>query len=125
MADTTIRGELCRTPSVDLVQHEWAAHGTCGWDDPEAYFRQSAALYDPLVRPEPRDGMTAGELRDAFAKANPDLPREAIYVAVARDEPRLREVRLCHDLTFRPRACPHGNLGAADEVTLKVEPVRS
>jgi ribonuclease T2 len=123
VAEATIRAELCRTPSVDLVQHEWAAHGTCAWETPEAYFRQSSALYDGLVRPDPRGLATAGQLRDAFARANPGLPRAAVYVALS-DEGRLREVRLCHDLAFQPRACPGGDVGAGDEARMTVEPVR-
>jgi len=125
----TIRANLCRTPSVDLVQHEWAAHGVCGWDTPEAYFEQAASLYDGLVKPDPETlspsgrGPTAGQLRDAFVAANPGLPRDAIYIAVAEGD-RLREVRICHDLDFRPAACPVGGLGAADATVLTVEPVR-
>jgi ribonuclease T2 len=123
VAAATVREELCRTPSVDLVQHEWAAHGTCGWETPEAYFRQSAALYDGLVRPDPRGLRTAGQLRDAFARANPGLPRDAVFIATA-DGDRLREVRLCHDLAFRPRPCPGGDVGAPDATVLTVEPIR-
>lgn len=125
----TIRAELCRTPSVDLVQHEWAAHGVCGWETPEAYFRQSAALYDAIVRPDPTTlapggrGPTAGQLRDAFARANPGLPREGVYIAVSSGN-RLREVRICHDLEFKPRACPGGDVGTPDPVVLTVEPLR-
>lgn len=129
MAEATIRAHLCRTPSVDLIQHEWAAHGVCGWDTPEAYFDQAAALYDALNRPDPQalaaqpGGLTAGQLRDAFAAANPGLPREAVHVAATRDD-RLREVRLCHDLEFRPTACPADGRGVPDRVRLTVEPLR-
>ena len=128
VSDATIRANLCRTPSVDLVQHEWAAHGTCGWQTPEAYFAQAAALYDGLEKPDPTAlapgarGPTAGQLRDAFAAANPGLPRDAINIAVASGN-RLREVRVCHDLKFEPAACPSGGLGAPDRVALTVEPV--
>ena len=128
VSDATIRANLCRTPSVDLVQHEWAAHGTCGWDTAEAYFAQAAELYDGLKKPDPTAlapdgrGPTAGQLRDAFVAANPGLPREAIYISVASGN-RLREVRVCHDLTFEPVACPVGGLGAPDRVVLTVEPV--
>lgn len=129
VGEATIRANLCRTPSVDLVQHEWAAHGTCGWETPEAYFARSAALYDALNKPDPTAlatasggrGLTAGALRDAFAAANPGLPREAVHVATGPGD-RLREVRLCHDLTFKPAACPAGGLGAPDGVRLTVEP---
>lgn len=129
VSDATIRANLCRTPSVDLVQHEWAAHGTCGWETPEAYFEQAAVLYDNLERPDPTAlprtgdrGPTAGALRDAFVAANPSLPRDAIFIAVASGN-RLREVRICHDLQFRAATCHNGGLGAPDHVTLTVEPV--
>lgn len=128
VAEATIRANLCRTPSVDLVQHEWAAHGTCGWDTPEAYFADAARLYDGLNRPDPTTlapgsrGPTAGQLRDAFVTANAGLPRDAIYVAVASGN-RLREVRICHDLEFRAARCPVGGLGTPDNVVLTVEPV--
>jgi ribonuclease T2 len=124
----TIRANLCRTPSVDLVQHEWAAHGTCGWDTPEAYFAQAAEMFDGLKKPDPTAlapgarGPTAGQLRDAFVTLNPGLPREAVYIAVTADD-RLREVRICHDLAFNAAACPVGGLGAPDRLALTVEPV--
>lgn len=124
----TIRANLCRTPSVDLVQHEWAAHGTCGWATPEAYFAQAAELYDPLRMPDPEtlgrpgEPLTAGRLRAAIHAANLAIPEDGVYIAVG-DNDRLREVRLCHDLAFKPRACPEG-LGAPDEATLRVEPIR-
>jgi len=128
VSEATIRANLCRTPSVDLVQHEWAAHGTCGWETPEAYFAQAAALYDGLKRPDPTTlapgarGPTAGQLRDAFAAANPGLPRDAVYISVASGN-RLREVRVCHDLAFKAGACPVGGVGTPDRVVLTVEPV--
>lgn len=128
VSEATIRANLCRTPSVDLVQHEWAAHGTCGWETPDAYFARSAEMYDDLKRPDPTAlasggrGPTAGQLRDAFVAANPGLPRDAIYISVASGN-RLREVRVCHDLEFEPAACPVGGLGAPDRVVLTVEPV--
>lgn len=118
-----IRANLCRTPSVDLVQHEWAAHGVCGWETPEAYFQRSAALYDGVQRPDPTGLATAGALRDAFARANPGLPREAVQVSVS-DEGRLREARICLDLAFQPRPCPRDARGARDDRRIAVEPVR-
>lgn len=128
VASATIRAELCRTPSVDLVQHEWAAHGTCGWDTPEAYFAHAAALYDPLKLPDPQtlasgSRPTAGQLRAALHAANPTVPENGVYIAVASGN-RLREIRLCHDLAFKPYACPNGDVGTPDPVALTVEPKR-
>jgi ribonuclease T2 len=127
IAEQTVRRNWCMTPSAELQQHEWAAHGVCAWDSPEAYFDQARSLWDRLERPDPEaltgpDGVvSAGELRDAFAAANPGLPRRAIFIAVASGN-RLREVRLCHDLRFRPIACPNGRLGAPDQVAMRVTP---
>jgi ribonuclease T2 len=105
-------------PSARLQQHEWAAHGTCAWDSPEAYFDQARKLWDGLQWPiMDRDGMTAGALRDAFVAANPALPRGAIAIASA-PEGQLREVRLCHDLAFKPAACAPKALGAPDDAVL-------
>lgn len=118
-----IRANLCRTPSVDLIQHEWAAHGTCGWETPEAYFERAAALHDAIRKPDPAGLATAGALRDAFARANPGLPRDAVQVSLS-DEGRLREARICLDLSFQPRACPGGARGAEDGAMITVEPVR-
>ena len=127
IAEATVRRNWCMTPSAELQQHEWAAHGVCAWESPEAYFDQARALWNGLERPDPEvlagpDGVvSAGELRDAFAAANPGLPRRSVFVAVASGN-RLREVRLCRDLRFEPIACPGGRLGAPDRVAIRVTP---
>jgi ribonuclease T2 len=127
IAEATVRANFCMTPSARLQQHEWAAHGTCAWDSAEAYFDQARSLWNGLKRPDPRDlagpggTMTAGELRDAFAAANPGLPRKAVYIAVASDN-WLRELRLCHSTDFRPQTCPDGKVGTPDRVTIRITP---
>lgn len=121
LAPETVRQSLCMTPSAELLQHEWAAHGTCAWPDSRRYFETARQLWATFRRPEPRPGvMTAGELRAAFRKANPSLPAEAIHVRVSSGN-RLLEVGLCLDLAFHPRACPRGT-GAPDHVRLRVTP---
>src|SRR5258708_246072 len=41
--DTSTVAEMyCRTPSAELLQHEWHAHGACGWGDPKAYVNRAA-----------------------------------------------------------------------------------
>lgn len=124
----TIRRHLCQTPSPDLIQHEWTAHGVCGWDDPDAYFAQAGDLWSGLKRPDPvaiagpSGRLTAGALRSAFADANPGLPREAVFVGVATGN-RLREIRICHDLSMKPRPCPADARGTPDAVVMGVEPI--
>ncbi len=122
LSETVTAQTFCMIPSARLQQHEWAAHGTCAWDSPEAYFDQSRTLWDGLSRPAlDQDTITAGALRDAFVAANPALPRAAIAIATA-PEGQLREVRLCHDLAFKPTACAPRALGARDDTVLIITP---
>ncbi|WP_339914764.1 ribonuclease T2 [uncultured Brevundimonas sp.] len=120
----TVRANFCMTPSPRLQQHEWAAHGTCGWSSPEAYFSQAAALWNDLNRPDleaiPADRLTAGAVRDAFVAANPGLPRGAITVVTADDD-WLREVRLCYSTAFEPTRCPRGT-GVPDRHRIRLAP---
>ena len=118
--EAEVREHFCMMPSEALLQHEWAAHGTCGWDDPDAYFDQSADLWSALTLPEPSPRTTAGALRDAWVQANPHLRRDGVYLATT-DDGRLREVRLCYGLDYAPTACPRG-LGAPDHAALTVQP---
>jgi ribonuclease T2 len=119
----TVRRHLCMTPSTELLQHEWAAHGTCGWSSAAAYFDQAAALWNALQKPDlTRASMTAGEVRDAFIAANPGLAREALFVRVTSGN-RLQEVGVCYDLNFRVAACPRG-LGTPDTITIRITPRR-
>lgn len=123
----TVRQMFCKTPSPDLLQHEWQAHGSCGWNEPQAYFRQAGALYDRLVMPRleriPSERITAGAVRHAFAKANRGLPTKAISIRVDGAQ-RLTEVRVCYDVSYRPQACPLGP-GAPDHLRLRLTRSRS
>lgn len=117
----TVRRHLCMIPSAQSLQHEWAAHGTCGWASSEAYFRRSSILWRALKLPPMAATMTAGEIREAFVKANPAHSRDGVYLKVT--DGRLEDVRLCYDLRYRPAACP-GGVGPADETTARVLPRR-
>jgi ribonuclease T2 len=120
----TVRRMYCRTPSAELLQHEWAAHGACGWTDPKAYFAQASRLYDRLVMPKiesiPPATLTAGAVRRAFVASNRWLKPETIYIQLDKGE-RLTEVRLCYDLAFKPMACMSG-VGASDETPIRLTP---
>lgn len=119
--EATVRAHFCMTPSAHLLQHEWAAHGTCGWDSPQAYFQDAAALWNALALPDlDTGGMTAGAVRDAFTQANPGLFHDGVHIATAEGG-WLREVRLCFDHALRPGPCLRG-LGAPDHVRLRIRP---
>lgn len=119
-----VRRMYCRTPSAELLQHEWQAHGACAWPNAAAYFADSARLFDHVVLPKveaiPTGELTAGAVRAAFIAKNPWLRRETVFVATTKGED-LTEVRLCYGLNYRPAACPGGN-GAPDGRRLNLAP---
>ncbi|ANF53374.1 ribonuclease [Brevundimonas naejangsanensis] len=123
IAVETVRRHFCMIPSPSLQQHEWAAHGTCGWDSPEAYFAQAAKMWDGLNKPDleaiPTQRLTAGAIRDAFVAANPGFPRDGVFIATT--DGWFREARLCYSRDYRPMRCPRG-LGAPDRERLKLAP---
>lgn len=124
---STVRENLCMTPSVWLLQHEWAAHGTCGWASPEAYFAKARALRTaldlPRLEPDRGGAMTAGAVRGAFLARNPRLTRQELDVEVDEDG-RLQEVLVCYDLSFHPARCLHG-AGPAAGVPIQVTPFQA
>lgn len=119
-----IRRNLCMTPVPWLLEHEWAKHGSCMTRTPEAYFRTASILWRSLRWPDAdrlsrKDGLTVGDLREAFVLANPEWRREMIGVELSRNG-WLRELRLCYGRRFMPEACPRGALGPADSAALKI-----
>ena len=122
----TLRANLCMTPSPSLLQHEWAAHGSCGWSTAGDYFAQERRLREALDVPDltpNADGfLTAGQVRDAFIGKNATVPRDGLDVHVGKDN-RLEEVRVCYDLSFRYAACLSG-VGAPDAAPIRVTPRR-
>lgn len=108
-----IAANLCTTPSVQLLQHEWAKHGTCmAGETPDSYFRRSAALYRRLRYPDmdalSRRPLTAGQLAAAIARANPGMTPEMMRITADR-RGWLDEVWLCLDRRLAYAACAaHG-----------------
>ena len=65
--------------------------------------------------------LTAGDIRDAVVTANPEVPRDAIFVGTAKKQ-WLTEVRLCLNVSYRAMPCEGGKIGAADKVPVRVRP---
>lgn len=119
-----VRAHLCTTPSAQLLQHEWAKHGTCmpGYR-PARYFAQSAGLYGKLRYPDmdalSRAPLTAGRFALAMAAVNPGLKADMMRVTANR-QGWLDEVWICLDRRFRYRRCPVHQGGLAPAASLKI-----
>jgi ribonuclease T2 len=123
-----ISQNICLTPTPQLLQHEWAKHGTCMAKTPEAYFKAARVLYSAVQFPdmdrlsrqvERGTPLTAAGLAQAFADLNDGLPAHAVKVT-ANGKGWLREVRICLGKDLKPRRCPSYAKGAADASTIKV-----
>ncbi|WP_448501943.1 ribonuclease T2 [Sphingomonas sp.] len=124
LSERVIRRNLCTTPSVQLLQHEYAKHGTCMGISPAAYFNRASSLYARVRYPDmnalaARRGLTTGEFAQAFARANPGLT-PAMFRITADREGWLEEVWLCLDLRFRYRQCPTHQRGRAASAGLRI-----
>lgn len=120
-----IRQNLCATPSAQLLQHEWAKHGTCmAGETPASYFRRSTALYRQLRYPDMdalsrRPTLTVGALAQAFAAANPGMDADMVRVTVNK-RGWLDELWLCLDRSVRYARCRADSGGAPAGTTVQV-----
>ena len=119
-----VRGQLCRTPSTNLLSHEWAKHGSCMARDAAGYFRVANILSDSMRYPEmdvlSRDrALTAGKLREALAAANPGRAANSFGLLV-NERGWLREIRVCLNRRFRAARCAARQYGPRDAATLKI-----
>lgn len=126
LPDALLRKNLCMTPSVQLLQHEWAKHGTCMTTRPELYFDLARALYQSIRYPDMtalarRPTLTVLEFTQAFAKANRALKPDMIRVRTTRGN-WLDEVWLCMDRQMEFARCPAGKPGAGGPSLLRIEP---
>ncbi|WP_425229391.1 ribonuclease T2 family protein [Sphingomonas sp.] len=119
-----IRANLCATPSAQLLQHEWAKHGTCvPGVDPAQYFARSTGLYTQLRFPDmdalSRHNATGGSLAAALAAVNPGLPAEAVRVTINRHG-WLDELWLCLDTRFHYTRCRANTGGVGATAAVKI-----
>ena len=112
-------------PSTYLVAHEWAKHGACMTRRPETYYKVTRILWDSLTFPDfdrlsRKDGLNAGTLRAAFARANG--PRwKAEHVGLKLNQRGwLQELRLCYGRDFLPTRCNARQFGPRDNVKVKI-----
>lgn len=119
-----ITANLCMMPSIRLMQHQWAKHGTCMARSPEEYFARARAVYSKVRLPDmgylaAQRRITAGHLAGAIARKNPGMTLEMIRVQ-ASDFGMLSEVWICLDTTFRPVRCPSGKMGVSPNARIAI-----
>lgn len=128
LSRAVVAQNICMTPSVQLLQHEWAKHGTCMARKPETYFGAARLLFEALEFPDmdrlSRQGekegtLTVARLAEEFTLNNDGLPEKAMKVKTNR-RGWLEEVHICLDKKFKPRACPAFVRGAPTSAQIKI-----
>ncbi len=118
-----IKDNLCTTPSAQLLQHEWAKHGTCMSASPAAYFDKSKRLYAGLRYPDmnllSRRKLTAGQFASAMARANPGIAANMMRITTTR-QGWLDEVWLCLDKGLRYAKCSADQGGVRAGAPIKI-----
>jgi ribonuclease T2 len=97
-------------PSPRLIFQEWDRHGTCAGVAARAYFdtvrkaRAVVKIPPDYLEPSSARELGAGDIEQAFIKANPGLTPRA--VSIACDSKRVSEVRICLSKDFHFHECP-------------------
>jgi ribonuclease T2 len=100
----TVASALDLMPSPRLIFHEWDRHGTCSGLSQHAYFeavrkaRAAVKIPGDFIELDQPIAVKPGDVAEAFVKANPGLSRAGL--AVACDDKRLSEVRVCLNKDF-------------------------
>lgn len=125
LTDQQIGAGIDATPAPQLLQHEWAKHGTCMAADPAAYFGEEARLFRTIRYPNMEGlarqrGLTAMAFQRAFADANPGMTATMLRLNVNK-RGWLEEVWICLGKDRRPRNCPAFAGGANPGQRIRVE----
>jgi ribonuclease T2 len=105
----TIAAHYRATPSPQLMQHEWAKHGTCiSGATPDSYFDQSNRLFNGLRFPDMRKlaeaPITESQFAQALAAVNPGMEPDSIRLNLDK-QGWLQEVWLCLDTAYQSMHC--------------------
>lgn len=97
-------------PDMDIVQHEWLAHGTCSGLNPDAYFGQVRLALRSVEIPatfarnqNPPPTMAPAVLLDQLRQDNPAFPRTGFVVSCQNKT--LKAIEACFDKNLNPTAC--------------------
>ena len=127
VSQVIVQATLKYIPTESLIQHEWAAHGTCSGMSAADYFaalrkaRDSVTLPSDLNQPSQRQQMSPAQIEAKVAAANASFPKSAFRTSCYRDG-ELQEVRVCFDKQLGPRQCgpSAGECSASTAILLPV-----
>ncbi|MFN7997516.1 MAG: hypothetical protein U0Q18_28115 [Bryobacteraceae bacterium] len=128
VAQTIVQTMLRYIPTESLIQHEWAAHGTCTGLSPTEYFglvakaRDSVAIPPDLAQPLKTLHLSPSSVESEFAAANASFPPAAFRTSCYKDG-EFNEIRICLNQDLSPRACGV-SAGECTTPTATVLPVR-
>ena len=91
---------------------------------PETYFAVTRILWNSLRIPDldrlsRREGLTVGDLREAFAVANRYWEPEMIGIDL-NQRGWLEEIRLCYAEDFKPIRCTPQQFGVDDDTDMSI-----
>lgn len=122
-----VNSMLASMPEPELIQHEWATHGTCTGLNANAYFTTvllaRAAVQVP-VQISSITGQTTespGEIEAQFEGTNPSFPKGSFHVSCRNGA--LTEVRACFDKNLKPRVCG-ASAGECRATSVTIRPPR-
>lgn len=120
-----LRQNFCVSPSVYLMQYQWAKHGSCMSMAPQAYFETGARLFRGIRFPDmvalARSPQNSASIRRAFARQNAGTS-DNMYSVHADRQGWLREVRICLSKAMRPTSCPLGQQGLMGHRRIMIRP---
>jgi ribonuclease T2 len=105
----TVNHMLPMMPGKQLIQHEWAKHGTCSGLTMDQYFDAIEKLYNGMKVPsefkQPKDAAKDAptDIESAFASSN-NAPSDAFRVSCPQQD--FSAVQVCLDKDFQYKTCP-------------------
>lgn len=97
-------------PTVELIQHEWTAHGTCTGLNPDAYFNRVRTAFRSIEIPAtfaatqtPPAVVDPQVILNQFHQDNPAFPRNGFVLTCQNNQ--LTSVDACFDKDLNPTAC--------------------
>lgn len=120
-----LKRHFCRMPGQQLMQCEWAKHGSCGDFSSGADYlatieRLAAGLTFPQLKAQ---RMKAEAIARAFADANKNAKLKPEHIAVQIRNGELIEIRLCYARDLKDFiACDKNAGGARPEQSARIRP---